>query len=44
MIEVYKIMHGMENVDMETFFSLSQNIRTWDHPMKLIGGRSKTNR
>ena len=24
MIEVYKIMHGVENVDRETFFSLSK--------------------
>ena len=43
MIEVYKIMHGVENVDRETFFSLSQNTRTQGHPMKLIGGRSGTN-
>ena len=43
MIEVYKIMHGMENVDRETFFSPSQNIGTQcGHPMKLIGGRSRT--
>ena len=45
MIEVYKIMHGVENVDRETFFSLSQNTRTQGgHPMKLIGGRSRTNK
>ena len=41
-IEVYKIRQGMENVDRETFFSLSQNTRTPGHPMKLIGGRSRT--
>ena len=35
-------MHCMENVDRETFFSLSQTTRTWGHPMKLIGGRSNT--
>ena len=44
MIEVYKIRHGMENVDRETFFSLSQNSRTRGHPMKLIGGRFRTER
>ena len=44
MIEVCKIMHGVENVDRETFFSLSQNTRTRSHPMKLFGGRSRTNR
>ena len=44
MIEVYKIMHGVENVDKETFFSLSQNTRTRGHPMKLIGGRSRKNK
>ena len=27
--EVYKIMHGVENVDRETFFLLSQITRTW---------------
>ena len=44
MIEVYKIMHGMENVDRETFLSLSQNTRTRGHPIKLIGGRSSSNK
>ena len=44
MIEAYKILCGTENVDRETFFSLSQNTRTWGHPMKLIGGRSRTNK
>ena len=42
MIEGYKIMPGVER---ETFFSLSQNTRTqWGHPMKLVGGRSRTNK
>ena len=45
MIEVYKIMPGVENVDRETFFSLFQNTRTQrGHPMKLIGGKFRTNR
>ena len=44
MIEVYKMMHGVGNVERETFFSLSQNTRTQGHPMKLIGGRSRTNK
>ena len=43
MIEVYKIMHGVENVDKKTS-PPSQNTRTWGHPMKLIGGRSRTNK
>ena len=42
-IEVYKIMHGVENVERETFFSLSQNTRIQGHPIKMIGGRSRTN-
>ena len=44
MIEVYKITHGVENVDRETPFSLSQNTGTRGHPMKLVGGRSRTNK
>ena len=43
-VEVYKIMHGVEKVDRETFFSLTQNSRTRGHPMKLTGGRSRTNK
>ena len=37
-------MVTVEHVDRETFFSLSQNTRTWGHPMNLIGGRSRTNK
>ena len=44
MIEVYKIMHGVENVDRETFFSFSHNTRTRGHPMKLIGGKLRTDK
>ena len=44
MIEVYTIIHDMENVNRKTFFSLSQNSRTRGHPMKLIGERSRTNK
>ena len=45
-MEVYKMMHGVENVDRETFFSLFQNTRNqWIfHSMKLIGGRFRTNK
>ena len=41
---MYRIVHGMEKVDRETFFSLSQNTRTRGHPMKLIGGRFMTDK
>ena len=44
MIEVYKNIHGVENVNRESFFSLSQNTRIQGHPMKLTGGRSRTNK
>ena len=37
-------MHGAENVDRETFFSLTHDGRTQGHSMKLIGGRSRTNK
>ena len=43
MIEVDNIMHSVENVERETFFSLSQNTRPQrGHPMKLTGERSRT--
>ena len=44
MIEMYKIMHGVENVDRETFFSLSHSNRTQSYPMKLIGGSFMTDK
>ena len=45
MIEMYKVMHGMDKrIDRETFFSLSQNTRTQGHPMKLAVGRFRTNK
>ena len=44
-VEMYKIMHGVENVERETFFSLSQNTGTqWGHPMKPMGGRTNKRR
>ena len=39
MIVVYKIMHGVENVDRDNVFSFSHSTRTQGYPMKLIGGR-----
>ena len=37
-------MHAVENVDRETFLSLSQNTRMRRHPIKQIGERSRTNK
>ena len=37
-------MHAVGSMDRKTFFFLSQNTRTWGHPMMLIGGRSRTNK
>ena len=34
----------MIEVDRETFFFLSHNSRTQGHPMKLIGGRFRTDK
>lgn len=40
MIAVYKIRHGMEIVGKDIFFSLFQNSRTLEHPIKLMVGGS----
>ena len=44
MIEVYKIMHGLEKVEKDVFFSLSHNTRTRGHSMKLLSSRVRTDR
>ena len=43
MIEIYKIMHGLEKVEKEVFFSLSHNTRT-RHSIKLLSSRVRTDR
>uniref|UniRef100_K7EYK2 Reverse transcriptase domain-containing protein n=2 Tax=Pelodiscus sinensis TaxID=13735 RepID=K7EYK2_PELSI len=44
MIEVYKIMSGVERADKEKLFISSHNRRTRGHQMKLMGSRFKTNK
>ena len=44
MIEVYKIMHGLEKVEKEVLFSLSHNTRTRGHSMKLVSSRVRTDK
>ena len=39
MIETYKIMQGMDQVDRGKLFSLSRNARTRGHPRKWSVGR-----
>lgn len=42
MIEDYKILHGIEEVEMGKFLYLSYKARTHGDPMKLNVGRFKT--
>ncbi|CAM5105037.1 unnamed protein product [Natator depressus] len=44
MVEVYKIMSGVEKVNKEKLFTCSHNIRTRGHQMKLMGSRFNTNK
>ena len=42
MMEMYKIMQGMDKVDKGKLFSLSHNTRTRGHPLHLSVGRVTT--
>ena len=42
MIEMYKIMQGMDKVDRGKLFSLSCNTKARGHPLKLSVGRVRT--
>lgn len=42
MLEVYKIMHGIEKVEEESFFSFSYNTRTRSHLLKSLSTRFRT--
>ena len=44
MVERYKIMQEVDKVDGGKFFSLSCNIRTRGHPLKLSVGRVRTDK
>ncbi|CAM5132666.1 unnamed protein product [Eretmochelys imbricata] len=44
MIEVYKIMSGVEKVNKEKLFTCSHNIRTRGYQMKLMSSRFNTNK
>lgn len=42
LIKVYKIMYVMEEVDKDSFISLSHNTSCQGYPMKLTGNMSRT--
>lgn len=42
MAKIKKMMYEVGKVDTKNFFSFSHNIRTWAHPVMLIGNRLRT--
>ena len=44
MMETYKIMQGMDQVDRGKLFSLSRHTRTRGHPLQLSVGRMRTDK
>jgi len=42
LIEVYKMMHGLSSVQLNTFFALSSLDRTRGHSLKLMKNRFRT--
>ena len=43
MIQVYKIIHGIDNIDPNTFFEMSNDKRTRGHKYKILKQRAKCN-
>ena len=43
LIEVFKIIHGYEGLDKETFFEMETNDRTRGHSLKIHKKRSRLN-
>ena len=43
MIEVYKIVSGMEKMDRGSMFTMVSKYKYWGHQMKLVGASFRTN-
>ena len=42
LMETYKMMRGLDRVEVERFFPLSKEVRTRGHSLKIKGGRFRT--